>query len=110
LNGFWVFRDKASGQFVSRSGLRNVNVGGNNEVELTYALLSNSGVEGWRQKWSMQDVKVGEEQVGKASVVCFPLTTNRTEQVLMENAGFKYERDIIHASLPYIFYHITVYK
>jgi RimJ/RimL family protein N-acetyltransferase len=35
----WVFCDKTDGQFVGRGGLRNTHVGGNDEVELTYALI-----------------------------------------------------------------------
>ncbi len=40
-------------------------------------------------------------------VVCFTLTTNRASQRVMEKAGFEYERDIVHAGLPHVFYRIT---
>jgi [ribosomal protein S5]-alanine N-acetyltransferase len=38
--GMWVFRDRADGRFVGRAGLRNTRVGGNDEVELAYALVA----------------------------------------------------------------------
>jgi [ribosomal protein S5]-alanine N-acetyltransferase len=36
----WMFRAQADGRFVGRGGLRNVHVGGYDEVELAYALLA----------------------------------------------------------------------
>ena len=50
---------------------------------------------------------VAFEQLGMAEVVCFTLTTNRASQRVMEKVGFEYERDIVHAGLPHVFYRIT---
>ncbi len=38
--GIWAFRDRTDGSFVARAGLRHTRVGGNDEVELAYALRS----------------------------------------------------------------------
>ncbi len=34
--GLWIFRDKAEDRFVGRAGLRNVTVGGSDEIEVAY--------------------------------------------------------------------------
>jgi RimJ/RimL family protein N-acetyltransferase len=105
--GWWVFRDRVDGQFVGRGGLRNTNVGGNDEVELAYGLMSEFWGKGLATEMAEASLKVGFEQLGLADVVCFTMTTNRASQRVMEKVGFKYERDIIHADLPHVFYRLT---
>jgi len=105
--GLWVFRDKADGEFVGRGGLRNTHVGGNDEVELAYALMPEFWGKGLATEMAQASLKVGFEQLGLVDVVCFTMTTNRASQRVMEKVGFKYERDIIHADLPHVFYRIT---
>jgi RimJ/RimL family protein N-acetyltransferase len=46
-------------------------------------------------------------QLGIADVFCFTLTTNRASQQVTRKAGFRYERDIVHAGLPHVFYRIA---
>jgi RimJ/RimL family protein N-acetyltransferase len=105
--GLWMFRDKINGQFVGRGGLRNTHVGGNDEIELAYSLMSEFWGKGLATEMAEASLKVGFEQLGLADVVCFTMTTNRASQRVMEKVGFKYERDIVHADLPHVFYRIT---
>jgi RimJ/RimL family protein N-acetyltransferase len=105
--GWWVFRDKGDGQFVGRGGLRNTHIGGNDEVELAYGLMSEFWGKGLATEMGEASLKVGFEQLGLANVVCFTMTTNRASQRVMEKVGFKYERDIIRANLPHVFYRLT---
>lgn len=105
--GLWVFRDKVDGRFVGRGGLRNVEVSGNDEVELAYALMAEFWGKGLATQMAEASLTVGFEQLGLTDVACFTLPTNRASQRVMEKAGFKYERDIVHAGLPHVFYRIT---
>ncbi len=105
--GLWVFRDKVDGQFVGRGGLRKTYIGGNNEVELAYALMAEFWGKGLATEMGEAILKVGFEQLGLADVVCFTLTTNRASQRVMEKLRFKYERDIIHVGLPHVFYRLN---
>jgi ribosomal-protein-alanine N-acetyltransferase len=102
--GLWVFRDQQTNQFVGRSGLRNTYVGGNYEIELAYALMSEYWGKGLATEMGKAVLKIGFEQLALAEVVCFTLTTNRASQRVMEKLGFQYERDIIHVGLPHVFY------
>ncbi len=105
--GLWVFGDKVDGQFVGRGGLRNTLVGGNDGVELAYALMPEYWGKGLATEMAEASLKIGFEQLGLVDVVCFTMTTNRASQRVMEKVGFKYERDIIHADLPHVFYRLT---
>lgn len=106
--GLWVFRDKVNNQFVGRAGLRNLEIEGKNEVELAYALMTNFWGKGLATEMGDKILKISFELLKLPEVVCFTLTTNKASQRVMEKLGFKYEREIIHASLPHLFYRLTV--
>jgi RimJ/RimL family protein N-acetyltransferase len=104
--GLWTFWDRVDNQFVERAGLYNTHVGGNDEVELAYALIA----EYWRglaTEMAEAILRVAFEQLHMTDLVCFTLTTNRASQRVMEKAGFEYERDVVHAGLPHVLYRIT---
>ncbi len=105
--GLWVFRDREDGRFVGRAGLHNANVGGEDEVELAYALMAEFWSRGLATEMAEGILTVAFEQLRLTEVVCFTLTTNRASQRVMEKAGFEYERDITHAGLPHVFYRLT---
>ncbi len=106
--GLWIFRDKVSHQFVGRAGLRNTDIDGINEVELAYALMAKFWGQGLATEMGEQILKIGFELLNLREVVCFTLTTNQASQRVMEKLGFKYEREILRANLPHLFYRLTV--
>ena len=105
--GLWAFRDRADGRFVGRAGLYNTHVGGNEEVELAYALVAEYWGKGLATEMARAILAVAFEKLGMTDLVCFTLTTNRASQRVMEKAGFEYERDVVHAGLPHVLYRIT---
>jgi [ribosomal protein S5]-alanine N-acetyltransferase len=105
--GMWVFRDRAEGRFVGRAGLLNTRVGGNNEVELAYALVAEYWNRGLATEMAGAILELAFERLGLTDLVCFTLPTNRASRRVMEKAGFRYERDVVHAGLPHVLYRIT---
>ncbi len=105
--GLWVFRDGANGRFVGRGGLHHTRAGGADEVEVAYALLADYWGRGLATEMAEASVAIGFERLGLPDLVCLTLTTNRASQRVMEKAGFRYERDIVHAGLPHVFYRLT---
>ena len=105
--GLWVFRDKADGRFVGRAGLYNTHVGGNDEVELAYALVAEYWNRGLATEMARAILRVAFEQLQMGDMVCFTLTTNRPSRRVMEKVGFEYERDAIHAGLPHVLYRMS---
>jgi [ribosomal protein S5]-alanine N-acetyltransferase len=105
--GLWVFRDKANGRFVGRAGLYNTHVGGNDEVELAYALVAECWNRGLATEMARAILRVALEQLQMTDLVCLTLTTNRPSRRVMEKVGFEYERDVIHAGLPHVLYRMT---
>ena len=102
--GMWVFSDRADGRFVGRAGLRNTRVGGNDEVELAYALVAEYWGRGLATEMAKEILKLAFERLDLEDVVCFTLPTNQASQRVMEKAGFEYERDVVHAGSPHVLY------
>ena len=105
--GLWVFRDRVDNRFVGRAGLYNTNVGGNDEVELAYALMAEYWGKALATETARAILAVAFERLGMTDLVCFTLTTNRASQRVMEKAGFEYEREVVHAGLPHVLYRLT---
>ena len=105
--GLWIFRDRADGRFVGYCGLKHTEAGGKDEVELAYAVMADDWGRGLATEMAEAVLRVGFEHLGLAEVVCFTLTTNRASRRVMEKAGFRYERDIVHVGLPHVFYRLT---
>lgn len=107
--GLWAFRDSTNGRFVGRAGLYNTRVGGNDEVELAYALMAEYWDKGLATEMARATLAVAFERLGMTDVVCSTLTTNRASQRVMEKAGFEREREIVHAGSPHVLYRITAF-
>lgn len=102
--GYWMWRDRASGEWVARGGLRPVHVGGGDEVEVGWAVLPERWGQGIGTELACASVDVAFDQLGLADVVAFTLPDNIASRRVMEKAGFRYERDIVWAEMPHVLY------
>jgi len=105
--GWWVVRDADSGRFAGRGGLRHVTIGGREEVEVGYGLMAEFWGRGLATELARESVRVGFTELRRPDLVSFTLPTNRASQRVMEKAGFRYERDVVHAGLPHVLYRLT---
>jgi len=105
-NGFgeWAWLDRSTGAFAGRAGLRRITIDGASEVELGYAFVADRWGQGLATEVGTEIVRVAFDEVGLPDVVSFTLPTNRGSRHVMEKCGFVYEKDVIHADLPHVFY------
>ena len=75
--GLWMFRAKTDGQFVGRGGLRNVHVGGNDAVELAYALMAAFWGSGLATEMAEAILAVAFTQLDLTDIVAFTLPPTR---------------------------------
>ena len=101
--GLWVFRDATSGRFVGRGGLRRLTIHGWPEVEIAYALMANDWRRGLGTEIAAALVDVGTH-LGLNDLIAFTRPDNHGSRRVMENAGFRYERDIVVMNAPYVLY------
>jgi RimJ/RimL family protein N-acetyltransferase len=102
--GLWLFYLKDTKEWVGRAGLRRVEVGGHEEIEIGYALMPQFWNLGLATEMTKACIEIAFEVIRLDNIVSFTLTTNKASQRVMEKAGFQYERDILHADLPHVLY------
>lgn len=105
--GLWVFRDAATDAFTGRGGLRHLEVGGRAEIEVAYALVAELWNRGLATEMAVAFVRIAFDELHIDSLVCFTQPTNLASRRVMEKAGFRYERDIVHAGLPHVLHRLV---
>ena len=108
-NGFgrWTAREPGTGRFIGRGGLQRMEVGGRMEVEVGYALMPEFWGQGLATELASESVRVAFDVLQLPDLACFTLPTNLASRRVMEKVGFRYERDVMHAELPHIFFRLT---
>ena len=102
--GLWIFRERAGGAFIGYGGIRHAIVEGRDEIELAYAVRSDHWRKGLATEISIAALKWGFDTMHLDRIVAFTLPHNRASRGVMENCGFTYQRDIVHAGLPHVLY------
>ncbi len=102
--GLFVFRDRETGSFVARAGIRRVEIGGREEIEVAYALAPERWGSGLATEIARALVAVALERLRLPDVVAFTLPTNVASRRVMEKAGLAYERDVEHAGQRQVLY------
>jgi RimJ/RimL family protein N-acetyltransferase len=102
--GLWTFRERAGGDFVGYGGIKHAAVEGRDEIELAYAIRSDCWGKGFATEISIAALKLAFDVMHLDRIVAFTLPHNRASRRVMENCGFTYNRDIIHAGLPHVLY------
>jgi ribosomal-protein-alanine N-acetyltransferase len=105
--GWWLIRDRQSGGFLGRGGLKRVHIADNDEVEIGYGLLPEYWGRGLAAEMSRECVRLAFEVLALESIVCFTMPTNTRSRRVMEKVGFVYERDTIWFDLPHVLYRLT---
>jgi len=102
--GLWMFRDRSDDDFVGYGGIKHAEVEGRDEIELAYAVRSDNWGKGFATEISIAALKQGFDTMRLDRIVAFTLPHNQASRRVMENCGFTYNRDILHANLPHVLY------
>lgn len=104
--GMWLLYDREQ-NFVGRTALRRMEVGGQVEVEVGCALLAPF----WRQGLATEAVSalvaVAFNRLQLPNIVGFALPENHASIRILEKLGFRYEKDILHAGRRHVLYRLT---
>ncbi len=102
--GLWICREDAGGDFVGYGGIRHTTVEGRDQIEVAYAIRSDHWGKRFATEISIAALKQGFDELHLDQIVAFTLTHNHASRGVMENCGFTYRRDILHAGLPHVLY------
>jgi RimJ/RimL family protein N-acetyltransferase len=102
--GLWIVRERAGGEFVGYGGIKHALVEGRDEIEVAYAIRSDVWGKGFATEVSIAALQLGFNDLHFERIVAFTLPHNKASRGVMENCGFKYQRDFVHAGLPHVLY------
>lgn len=102
--GWWVAFLRDTGAFVGRGGLRYLEIEGELEIEVGYALIRRFWGRGLATEIAEAAVRLGTGELRLARLVGITLTENHTSRHVLEKVGFRYERALTWASLPHVLY------
>jgi ribosomal-protein-alanine N-acetyltransferase len=102
--GLWMLRDRASGEMVGRGGLMRTAVTGTEEVEVGWAIVPERWGEGLATELAHASVDRAFRDLRLSTVIAYSLVDNTASRRVMEKAGFIYEREFEHHSLPHVVY------
>lgn len=105
--GWWIARERRSGRFLGRGGLRRVEVDGRAEVEVGYGFLAPFWNCGYATELARESIAVAFANLQLPDVVSFTLPTNLASRRVMEKSGLVYERDFTWAGRPHVLYRRT---
>jgi ribosomal-protein-alanine N-acetyltransferase len=104
--GWYTVRDRVSGRFAGRGGLRHLVVGGLDEVEIGYALLPEYWGRGLATELAIRCVRVGFEAIGLRELVGLTRPANLASRRVLEKVGFAFECETEYADLPHVLYRL----
>ena len=102
--GLWTFHEQASSDFVGYGGIKTAVVEGRDEIELAYAISFDHWRKGFATEISRATLQHGFDTMHLDRIIAFTLPHNKASRGVMENCGFTYQRDILHANLPHVLY------
>jgi RimJ/RimL family protein N-acetyltransferase len=102
--GIWVLWERATGFFAGRGGLRNVVLGGKDEVEVAYGLMPEFWNKGLATEFVKAVVRIGFSQEGLSSLACVTQRDNTASLRVLKKTDFHFERDVIYKGKPHLLF------
>jgi RimJ/RimL family protein N-acetyltransferase len=102
--GFWIWRDRATGEPVARGGVRRTTVEGDEVVEVGWSVRPDRWGHGIATELGAASLRVAADH-GIAAVVAFTLPHNVASRRVMEKLGMVYDRTFEHGPWgPHVLY------
>ena len=105
--GLYAWHDRDTGALIARGGLQRTDAGGGDDVEVGWTVAPDRWGEGLATELGAASIAQAFDELGLAGVVAFTLHDNVPSRRVMDKLGFVYERDIVHAALPHVFYRLA---
>ncbi len=103
LGKFPIFL-KQTGEFIGTCGIEPFDLEGEPEVELGYRLCLKFWGKGYAKEAAEAILRYGSEELKLVKIMAFVLPQNRASVKILEQLGFRYLRDFMHADLSHRLY------
>lgn len=98
--GIWILRERVTGVFAGRGGLRNAVLGREDEVEVAYGLMPEFWNKGLATEFVRTVVRIGFSDIGLMSLACVTQPENKPSLRVLKKTDFHFERGIVHKGTP----------
>jgi RimJ/RimL family protein N-acetyltransferase len=102
--GIWILRERATGLFTGRGGLRNVTLEGKDEVEVAYGLMPEFWNKGLATEFVRAVVRIGFSQIGLCSLACVTQRDNIASVHVLKKTDFHFDGDVIYKGKPHLLF------
>lgn len=104
--GLWMLRQRSDGRLVGRGGLQHTFVTGHDEVEVSWAIVSELWGRGLATELARAAIDVAFGPLALQEVIAYTLPGNRASRSVMEKCGFAYNRPIESQGVPQVLYRL----
>lgn len=102
--GYWLMRDRHTGEAVGRGGLQYTLDTGVEELEVGWAVAPARWGRGLATEMADAAIAYAWEELDLDQLITFTITNNTASRRVMEKTGFAYERDFLHVNVPHALY------
>jgi RimJ/RimL family protein N-acetyltransferase len=102
--GYWLVRDRATGEAVGRGGVRWTDATGEPQVEAGWVIVSSRWGQGLATELARAAVAAAFGPLELPEVIAYTLPGNIASRRVMEKASFAYEREFDSEGLPHVLY------
>lgn len=103
LGKFPIFL-RATGEFMGTCGMEPFDLEGQPEIELGYRLCLNFWGKGYAREAAKGMLSYGFRDLKLAKIMAFALPQNKASLKILDQLGFRYLREFLHADLPHRLY------
>lgn len=104
--GWWIARERLTGKFLGRGGLRYVPLPEGMCVEVGYGFLQTHWNQGFATELAMESIRVGFSALGQAEIRSFTIPSNAASRRVMEKCGLQFVGNGVWADRPHVVYSI----
>ncbi len=102
--GWWSARDRSSGDFLGRGGLRRISAEGEPVIEVCYGLVADAWGRGLATELATESLLVADKVLELPEVVGIALASNVASRRVLERVGLSLQRTAIYAAVPHVLY------
>lgn len=105
--GLWLLRDATTKEIIGRALLRHFTMDGIDDVEVGYGFTPAAWGRGLATEATVACLEHGWHSLGLTSIVAITLPINIASRRVMEKAGMRFDREILHSGIPHVLYRIA---
>jgi len=102
--GHWMFFSRINGEFIGRCGLRQIEVDGKQEIELTYSVVPKFWQQGFTDEMAAHVIDIAFKTSNISSIIAKTRYSDSSSQKVLHELGFVYEKDCVRNSIEHLFY------